>query len=483
MKKNLLYLFALICSVSLFTACSDDDDNSWQELPKGEIKAENVDFQLNGASTTGTVNFEATSLQSATVGFKNVIDGYSDVTVDVAMEKQADGSFKFNGTKDIMTKPVTRETAKPTPLLKVTVDGTITPEGKVTLNVSATGAGLYIGTYKGETLVLTYGETALTGKEVVFDATDGDNVSILLKDVIPGETETTLTGVQVANGGFSGSTKTNSSTIEYTGYRKDKVLTLNLKVTMNDPKGWAKTYTLGEYTLGTLDVDGTPMPNSVLTSSLYSNWEVEDAYYSTFFPAVLRTIGGLILPQVLQSVTLEADGNISAKYSSGSITFEPSWAMGLIFGGGAPGVDVLNKLIPTDGWQQSPKNLAYWFPKDDKLYLKLNVPAIISQAMGSNAESLAPIISEILNGDAATVKKLIGTMLKVDMSSISDETFEMLLSWVNNGVPLNVKPQIRGILIFILIKQLLTQLWLIKKCLLTLLNLVLDQIYLSCGRS
>lgn len=26
MKKNLLYLFALICSVSLFTACSDDDE-------------------------------------------------------------------------------------------------------------------------------------------------------------------------------------------------------------------------------------------------------------------------------------------------------------------------------------------------------------------------------------------------------------------------------------------------------------------------
>ena len=27
MKKNLFYLLALICSVSLFTACSDDDDN------------------------------------------------------------------------------------------------------------------------------------------------------------------------------------------------------------------------------------------------------------------------------------------------------------------------------------------------------------------------------------------------------------------------------------------------------------------------
>ena len=27
MKKNLLYLWALICSVALFTACSSDDDN------------------------------------------------------------------------------------------------------------------------------------------------------------------------------------------------------------------------------------------------------------------------------------------------------------------------------------------------------------------------------------------------------------------------------------------------------------------------
>ena len=27
MKKNLLYLWTLICSVALFTACSSDDDN------------------------------------------------------------------------------------------------------------------------------------------------------------------------------------------------------------------------------------------------------------------------------------------------------------------------------------------------------------------------------------------------------------------------------------------------------------------------
>ena len=27
MKKNLLFLLMLICSMSLFTACNDDDDN------------------------------------------------------------------------------------------------------------------------------------------------------------------------------------------------------------------------------------------------------------------------------------------------------------------------------------------------------------------------------------------------------------------------------------------------------------------------
>ena len=31
MKKNLFYLFALICSMSLFTACSDDDDDKLEE--------------------------------------------------------------------------------------------------------------------------------------------------------------------------------------------------------------------------------------------------------------------------------------------------------------------------------------------------------------------------------------------------------------------------------------------------------------------
>lgn len=37
MKKNLLYLFALICSMTLFTACSDDDDNTPQTMTTADL--------------------------------------------------------------------------------------------------------------------------------------------------------------------------------------------------------------------------------------------------------------------------------------------------------------------------------------------------------------------------------------------------------------------------------------------------------------
>lgn len=440
MKKNLLYVLALMASVMFFTGCSDDDDNSWKELPQGPITADKVELQLNGISTTGTVEFKATSLQSAEVGLKNVIDGYSDVKVDVTMEKQSDGSFKLSGTKEIDTKPVVATRAAA--FLTVKIDGDITSDGKLTMNISTTGAGLFIGTYSDNTLVLSYGDNILTGKEVVFDATDGDNVSLLLKDVIPGEKETILTGASINANGFSGTTKSTNATVEYTGTLENKVLTLKLNVKMNDPKGWAKTYTLGEYTVGTLDINGSSLSDAILTSSLYFNWDIENSYYSSTFPLIFRTIGGLLFPQILQSITLETDGNVCAKYSSNSITFDPNWAMTLLFsnGAGAPSADVLNKLIPTGGWQQSPKHLAYWYTKNDKLYLKLNVPVIVSQALGANnAETLAPIIAQVLGGDAASVKKLIGSLLNIDVSSISDETFIMLLDWVNNGIPLNVR--------------------------------------------
>ena len=53
MKKNLFYLFALICSMSLFTACSDDDDDTWQQIPQTELSGDKADlifFLKSGSS-------------------------------------------------------------------------------------------------------------------------------------------------------------------------------------------------------------------------------------------------------------------------------------------------------------------------------------------------------------------------------------------------------------------------------------------------
>lgn len=445
MKKNLFYLFALICSMSLFTACSDDDeDNGWKNLPQGEITADKIDLKLNGENATGKVSFKATSSQAAQVGLTNVIDGYSDIAVDVILEKQADDSYTFTGTKDITTKPVTKAVNTPAPFLKVTVSGTVFSDGKATMNIAATGVGLYIGTYSGETLVLKYGDTVLAGKEVILDATDGDNASILLTSVIPGENQTTLTGLQLSNGTFSGSTKTTYATVAYSGSHSDKVLTLTLDVTMNDPNSWAKSYGIGEYTLGKLPIEDAS--EVVMSGAGYVNFVVTDDDYNvgSTYGALFRGAFGMLLPQVLQSVTLGTDGNVTASYHSGAIQFNAENLFSPI------SADELAKLIPTSDWLNSPKDLAYWFEKDGKLYVKLNIASILSQVMGSDASSISGILNQILQSDPAAIKSLIAGLLGgalpaeqaetlgLYISNVSDDTISMLLSWLNEGFPLNV---------------------------------------------
>ncbi len=439
MSKKLLYLFALICSISLFTACSDDDeDNSWQQLPQGELTADKVSMKLNGETATGTVEFKALGLETAQVIIKNVIDGYSTITVDAVMEKQADGSFKLNGKQELTTKPVTKQASTPTPMLTVNKDGSITTDGLLTININASGAGLYIGTYSGETLVLKYSDETLTGKEVVFDATDGDNITLTLKNVIPGETETTLSDIKLSNDAFSGSANTTYAKVEYTGARKNKVLTLNLDVTMNDPNKWAKTYSLAEYTTGELTYNGYTNPNAVLAGAGYVNYVcvTTSSDYGTSYGAMFRGIFGVLLPQVLHSVTLEADGNTTAELMIVKcVTFEPSWALQ------SPTADVAKGLIPTSGWLTAPNHLAYWFVKDGKLYTKLNIEAIITQVTGTNMEGISGIITQLLTGDPATLKALLAGLLKVDELPISDETIKMLQDWAINGIPMSVKTE------------------------------------------
>lgn len=212
---------------------------------------------------------------------------------------------------------------------------------------------------------------------------------------------------------------------------------------MPDAKGWAKTYALGELSIGDLDYGAAnPRPNAILTSSVLVDWnttpDAKGVNQGKMYAVSLRGIlGGILLPQVVKSITLEADGNVRANFSSDAIEFDMKMLNKLT-------PEMIAELVAKKTWAESPKNLAYWFEKDGKLYLKLNIANIISQAMsdsgqGSGGDALAGIISTVLNGDPATIKGLLKNMLKIDMDAISDQTFSTLLGWVNNGIPLNVK--------------------------------------------
>lgn len=331
MSKKLVYLFALICSIGLFTGCSDDEeekvDNSWEEL---------------------------------------------------------------------------------------------------------------VGDYSGENLVLSYGDMALTGKKVTFSATSGNNGKLLLNNIIPGEKETTISNVEVKNSEFSGTATTTYANVEYAGSVKEKIMTLKLTVVMNDPNGWAKTYSLADYTTGPLEYNGYENPNAVLAGAGYVNYVcvTSSSDYGTSYGAIFRGLFGILLPQVLNSVTLGTDGTITAKYiKEGKIEFKTDW----IFQ--SPTKEVVEALIPTSNWLDAPKHLAYWFHKDGKLYMKLDLGNIIGQVMGSNADGMSDIITAVLTSEPAQLKQLLAGLLKVSEIPVSDETIALLQNWAVNGIPMSTKTE------------------------------------------
>lgn len=294
------------------------------------------------------------------------------------------------------------------------------------------------------TLNMTYSGSALIGKQVKFSTTNSKTAILTLTDVIPGQAETTIDDVQLVEDNdkytFEGTTSLSRSTasqgsIAYNGFVKKGELSLNLTVTMPDSQGWAKAYRLGDYT--TMEAGKNRV---VATGAGYVNYVITNDGKEEDQGQLYKSVLSLMLPQVLQSVTLESDGNVRASYVTGrDIQFEMGWVFSYTSPTMVPTEEDFTALIPTEGWIQSPKNLAYWFEKDGKLYLKLDIPAIIAQAGGSAEDAtLSTIITTILNGDVTTIKALLDKMLP-GISEISDATFTMLLDWVKNGIPVNVK--------------------------------------------
>lgn len=299
MKKNLFYLFALICSMSLFTACSDDDDEV-KSLP--EVNAPYVSSELE----------------------------------------------------------------------------------------------------------LTYGGEVLLGKKVTFYTADGKSADITLEGadialtketmasglvnpgVIPGEPKVTFSAaLQPAEGGytFAGEHVADNYSMKYEGAVEKGKLDLALEVKLAGDNALAgNTWNLFSYDL------------YAVKNPLHVVWNSEKPFSVVLFPSpgaqpvelqpgefiTLMSAMGIIpvgdkkmgvneiLSCLLQSVTFREDGNIVASYS-----------------------DVADIVSPK--FQNSPLNMVQYAVKNEKLYLYLNVDAIIGAVQkmttkGLDMETVLPVV-------------------------------------------------------------------------------------------
>ena len=117
----------------------------------------------------------------------------------------------------------------------------------------------------------------------------------------------------------------------------------------------------------------------------------------------------------------------------------------------------MGSMPSTDGikWKTSPANLAYWYLKGEQIYVVLNIPAIVEEAMkdseNSNmtSESIMNMVEMVKGMSGADIKKLLDPILKglgennilskLDISKIADSDIERLIGYITEGFPLNYK--------------------------------------------
>lgn len=352
MKKNLFYLFALICSMSFFTACSDDDDNTnWKKLPAQVITAENLSLETNmPTGSDASVKLAMANAQNGVLTLNKVVKGTDAVDVDVTVAEQADGTFKFQGEKSI--SPTTKAAWQLLSATTVRVSGTITLEGKATVAVSTEASG------------------NIVKKHLLCDA------------------------------------------IRYIESKDRTDVYAPARLAWTSPYGEGFDAGLAAENLSTV---GT----NVLSA---------------------------LMVQLLKDVEFKADGSIVANYAE-----EINISMDQMIMAG------MGIFPSTDGitWKTSPANLAYWYVKGEQIYVVLNIPAIVTEAMkdveGSNMtpEAIMQIVEMVKGMKGADIKNLLGKLLselgkdnmlsKLDLSKIADSDIEKLVGYLTEGFPLSYR--------------------------------------------
>ncbi len=280
--------------------------------------------------------------------------------------------------------------------------------------------GSYI---KPATLNLTYSGEKLVGKTVDFKTEDSEKGTLTLNDIIPGEKQTPLPislCEQEDSYTFSGKNVTmGGATVTYSGAITPKTMKLDLAVVMPQSK-WEKSYGISNFTKGkkmTVTYSGGQYiwkeTNEILTGGFYVHLDDVELTKagSTLFLRMKLIQNALcyFIPQLLQTITLQPDGNLVANYTTspvyiGSVpinNIDPDKDVGTIatfvtkFMIGLLTEKDINNALTDRTWTASPINLITWTEENGKLKINLNLPAIISLA---TKDGETPIDSGLVSG-------------------------------------------------------------------------------------
>ena len=235
------------------------------------------------------------------------------------------------------------------------------------------------GTYAAGTernLDLKYSDALFLGKSVEFTAADNQTANLKLLGVVPGEAETTFSGVALSGDAtaytFTAENTTDARTVNLTGTIKSGLLTTNVDVTFADHA------LMGKWNL---DAD----------SPIHFVWEAEEGTAITIdlgaenpaelTPATISSLVKAILPSMikeyLQDVSFLQDGNISATYNAAQATDE--------------------NTEPELLWKASPLNLAHYRVADAVCSVYPNIEMIMYQVEQDQAGRADINLSDILN--------------------------------------------------------------------------------------
>lgn len=317
-------------------------------------------------------------------------------------------------------------------------------------------------------LTLNYSGKELLGKSVDFSTVKGETANITLYDIIPGEEIFSLRNVPLTGTEneytFSGDAVGSNTNIQfhYDGKVEKGYLIFNLTdIQTSGSAQWANKYLFSEITKAFNEDIGAEIPVTGAGFVDTKMAEDSDSDYNVF----LRSTLAYFLPQFLHSVTLKADGNIQAEYSTGPIMIdgkvpdmEAEGAMmnivqfifSKLLGGGITNEDLI-VVIKDRTYSTSPTNLVYWYPKDSQVRIKFNLPAIITIAMKGQGKVidenlLSSLTDIILKMDPIELKsvlsKINGTLQNSIISFITnldDETFNTFFEWITVGIPMNIE--------------------------------------------